>query len=235
MSRSVVAFGALAMLIAGVAGAVSAQTPRPAEEEKAITEQNLFSPTRSRPTPPPAPKAPAKPVAAPLPSPPPPKFVLSGVVLDGNMALALLQEPGLTQNQVRVVPRDGEIGSYRLTMVLEDRVELEGPNGKITVPLSGPNRPAVSAATAAPGAPSRVSVSPVPGAARPAGVLAPSVPAVPPPAPSEPTVEATAPAAPKPAIQVPLDDPRRAEGFKALFDALRQGQPSAAPPAKTGQ
>ena len=226
MSKGVVVAGVLVALIGGAVGSIQAQGSRLAEDEKVINEQNLFAPSRSQPTPPPAPKAPPKPVAAPLPPPPPtPKFILSGVVLDGDTALALLQEPGLTQDQVRVVSPGAEVGSYRLTAVLQDRVELEGPSGKITVPLSGPSRPVARTATIAPGAPSRPTVLPPPGARAPAAGLVRPVPAVPPP-PSEAPPEMAAPEAPRPPIQVPLDDPRRSEGFKALFDALRQGSES---------
>jgi hypothetical protein len=64
-----------------------------------------------------------------------PAFVLSGVVLGGEQALVWLQEPTFTQNQPIVV-RPGEmVGPYRLTTVQADRVELEGPGGKVMVPL----------------------------------------------------------------------------------------------------
>ena len=245
MKRRLVAIGVLVAVVGGAVASVQAQAPRPAENEKVINDQNLFSPTRSRPAPPPAPKP--KPVAAPLPPPPPPKFMLSGVVLDGDTEIALLQEPSLTQNQVRIVARRGEIGSYTLTAVLEDRVELEGPAGKITVPLSGPSRPTAATAAVAPRSPRppRPSALPQLGAPGPAGVLlrggggtgGSAVSRTPPTPPSEEAPpEAMAPAAPKPAIQIPLDDPRRGEGFKGLFDALQQSlQPSPAEPSRTGQ
>jgi hypothetical protein len=63
-------------------------------------------------------------------------FVLSGVIsVEGGGGLAWLQEPTLTNNQVRAVRRGDSIGAYRLTEIFEDRVELEGPAGKIFVPL----------------------------------------------------------------------------------------------------
>jgi hypothetical protein len=63
-------------------------------------------------------------------------FVLSGVIsFDGGGGLAWLQEPRLTNNQVVAVRRGDNVGPYRLTEIFQDRVELEGPGGKILVPL----------------------------------------------------------------------------------------------------
>jgi hypothetical protein len=82
-----------------------------------------------------------------------PNFVLTGVVFveGGNGGRAWLQEPTLTQNQV-VPLRPGEsIGPYRLTAIQEDRVELQGPAGKVVVFLAGAGAPATPVAdTAAP-------------------------------------------------------------------------------------
>jgi hypothetical protein len=100
-----------------------------------------------------------------------PRFTLSGVVvLEGGAGRAWLQEPKLTQNQVVSIRAGESIGAYRLTRVLEDRVELEGPAGKLVVPLAGASGPAV-ATNPAPAAPA----PPAPAAAteevqRPAGV-----------------------------------------------------------------
>lgn len=79
-----------------------------------------------------------------------PRFTLSGVVVVEGGGRAWLQEPQLTGNQpVSVRPGD-TIGPYRLTKVLEDRVELEGPAGTIAVLLAGVQAPAAVAAPAAP-------------------------------------------------------------------------------------
>jgi hypothetical protein len=76
-------------------------------------------------------------------------FTLTGVVLsEGEGGLAWLQEPTLTNNQVVGVRRGGSVGPYRLTAIFEDRVELEGPAGKIFVPLYG--APSSQAAVASP-------------------------------------------------------------------------------------
>ena len=94
------------------------------------------------------------------------KFVLSGVIFfDGWSGLAWLQEPTLTGNQVVAVPQGGTVGQYRLTRILADRVELEGPAGKILVPIHnvrGAAGPAVaSAAPAAPVSPPGAGAAPV--------------------------------------------------------------------------
>ena len=95
----------------------------------------------------------------------PEKFVLSGVVVfDGGKGLAWLQEPTLTGNQV-VALRPGEtLGPYRLTRILDDRVELEGPSGTVLVPVYGGGQDGaggpIAVATARP-SPSVVSPPPV--------------------------------------------------------------------------
>ena len=84
------------------------------------------------------------------------RFVLTGVVFvdGGDGGRAWLQEPTLTQNQV-VTLRPGEsIGPYRLTSIHEDRVEFQGPTGKLVVPLAG-IAPPTTASTPAPTEPQR--------------------------------------------------------------------------------
>jgi hypothetical protein len=64
------------------------------------------------------------------------QFVLSGVLVDGEGGgRAWLLEPTLTQNRVIAVRPGDTVGPYRLTTILDDRVEMEGPAGKILVPL----------------------------------------------------------------------------------------------------
>ena len=67
------------------------------------------------------------------------RFVLTGVLfVDGEgRGLAWLQEPTFTNNQVITARIGDSIGPYRLTRILEDQVELEGPGGKLAVPLAG--------------------------------------------------------------------------------------------------
>lgn len=66
------------------------------------------------------------------------QFVLSGLVyVEGGRGLAWLQEPNYTSDKVVVVRVGDTIGPYRLTKILDDQVELEGPGGKLSVPLAG--------------------------------------------------------------------------------------------------
>ena len=87
-------------------------------------------------------------------------FVLSGVIsFDGGGGFAWLQEPTLTNNQVRAVRRGESVGAYRLTEIFEDRVELEGPAGKIFVPLYSAQ---AASAQAAPGPQTAAAPAPTP-------------------------------------------------------------------------
>ena len=89
-----------------------------------------------------------------------PQFTLSGLVVVEGGGRAWLQEPVLTQNQP-VALRPGEsIGPYRLTNIFEDRVELAGPSGTISVLLAG-IQGVTTAAPSAPPQPSPATVSAV--------------------------------------------------------------------------
>ena len=90
-----------------------------------------------------------------------PQFTLSGVVVvDGGGGRAWLQEPQLTGNQVVAVRPGESIGPYRLTTVLEDRVELVGPDGPLAVLLAGVQGPATaSTSPPTPAAPAAAPVS----------------------------------------------------------------------------
>jgi hypothetical protein len=83
-----------------------------------------------------------------------PQFILTGVVVvEGETGgRAWLQEPKLTQNQVVPVRRGEQIGPYRLTAIHEDRVELQGPKGKLVVPLAGVAAPASPTVASSPAA-----------------------------------------------------------------------------------
>ena len=66
------------------------------------------------------------------------QFVLTGVVyVEGGRGLAWIQEPTFTNNQIVTLRVGDRVGPYRLAKILEDQVELEGPSGKIAVPLAG--------------------------------------------------------------------------------------------------
>ena len=89
-----------------------------------------------------------------------PRFMLSGVVVVEGGGRAWLQEPSLTKNQI-VALRPGEsIGPYRLTKILDDRVELAGPQGTFVVLLAGAQGPATVAAPAPRPAPVREATPP---------------------------------------------------------------------------
>jgi len=128
------------------------------------------------------------------------RFVLTGVVsVEGGGGVAWLQEPTITQDRV-VTARVGEsIGPYKLTKILEDQVELEGPQGKFSVPLAGGSAPATASTAKEPtqaSAPGRP--------ARPTNVAAPA------PAAAPAAVETPHPALANPnAVVVPRGDPRR--------------------------
>jgi hypothetical protein len=93
-----------------------------------------------------------------------PRFVLSGIVVTDGGGRAWLQEPQLTQNQTVSVRVGETIGPYRLTKVLDDRVELLGPGGALSVMLAGasgpPNTTAAPVTKAAPPPPDPDSVIP---------------------------------------------------------------------------
>ena len=64
-------------------------------------------------------------------------FVLTGVMfVEGRSGRAWLLEPILTDNQEIALSQGESIGPYRLTKVVADRVELEGPAGTVSVPLA---------------------------------------------------------------------------------------------------
>ena len=77
-----------------------------------------------------------------------PRFTLSGVVVVEGGGRAWLQEPSLTKNQIVAVRPGESIGSYRLTKILDDRIELAGPDGTFVVLLAGAQGPATVAVPA---------------------------------------------------------------------------------------
>ncbi len=71
-------------------------------------------------------------------TPPGERFVLTGVVhVEGGRGVAWLQEPTFTNNQIVTVRPGDSVGPYRVTKILEDKVELVGPGGTVFVPLAG--------------------------------------------------------------------------------------------------
>ena len=93
------------------------------------------------------------------------RFVLSGVVaFDNGDGKAWLQEPSITRDQIVVVRRGDSVGPYRVTAILRNRVELEGPGGAIVVPLSnaGGKGMAATGSAAPPAAAPAAAAKPVP-------------------------------------------------------------------------
>src|ERR1700741_4373883 len=79
------------------------------------------------------------------------RFILSGlIVFDGGEGVAWLQEPSLTQNQVIVVRRGDSVGPWKVTRILDDRVELEGPAGNVLIPLQNAGAAGTAVASGAP-------------------------------------------------------------------------------------
>ena len=90
------------------------------------------------------------------------RFVLTGMVVwSGNEGVAWLQEPDLTRNEL-VTLRIGEsVGPWKLTRFLDNGIELEGPTGKVLVPLynTGGGGTAVAAGAPAGSAPAAASTA----------------------------------------------------------------------------
>ncbi len=82
------------------------------------------------------------------------QFSMTGVVVVEGQSRVWLQEPSLTQNRIVVVRVGESVGPYRVTKILEDRVELDGPAGTLVVRLAG--------APSAPSAPSAPTVAAIP-------------------------------------------------------------------------
>ena len=82
------------------------------------------------------------------------RFVLTGLVVwSGNEGVAWLQEPDLTRNEL-VTLRIGEsVGPWKLTRFLDNGVEMEGPAGKVIVPLHNAGGGGTAVAAGAPTGP----------------------------------------------------------------------------------
>lgn len=107
------------------------------------------------------------------------RFVLTGMVVwSGKEGVAWLQEPDLTRNQI-VTLRIGEsVGPWKLTQFLENGVELDGPAGKVVVPLQNVGGGGSAVAAGAPAGPAAAAsptrISPRDDAARVATTPAPA-------------------------------------------------------------
>ena len=64
------------------------------------------------------------------------RFVLTGMVVwSGNEGVAWLQEPDLTRNEMVALRIGQSVGPWKLTRFLDNGIELEGPAGKVLIPL----------------------------------------------------------------------------------------------------
>jgi hypothetical protein len=91
------------------------------------------------------------------------RFVLTGMVVwSGNEGVAWLQEPDLTRNEMVALRIGQSVGPWKLTRFLDNGIELEGPAGKVLIPLhnAGGGGTAVAA-----GAPAGTAAAPAPTAA----------------------------------------------------------------------
>ena len=81
------------------------------------------------------------------------QFSLTGVVTkeDGS-SVAWLEEPTITQSRPVLIRPGDQVGPYRVAKIEEDRVELDGPSGKLVVRLYG-TAPMGAPASTAPSAP----------------------------------------------------------------------------------
>lgn len=88
------------------------------------------------------------------------RFVLTGLVVwSGKEGVAWLQEPDLTRNQI-VALRIGEsVGPWKLTRFLDNGVELDGPAGKVLVPLQNVGAGGTAVAAGAPAGPAPAAAS----------------------------------------------------------------------------
>jgi hypothetical protein len=156
------------------------------------------------------------------------QFVLSGVVvLEGGRGLAWLQEPVLTGNRIVTVRAGDAIGPYRVAKILEDHIELEGPTGKVLVPLTGPGGAAAVASVAPePASPSGAAPFPPlsPEAVRryeeksPFGELIKKLRAAPPAPQAAVATGLASPALTDPRVQAVLEsNPGNPNGWRALF------------------
>ena len=105
------------------------------------------------------------------------RFVLTGMVVwSDKEGVAWLQEPELTRNEIVTVRIGESVGPWKLTQFRDNGVELDGPAGKVLVPLGAPGSAVAAGAPVNPAAASPA--MPLPGN-DPARVAAPPAPVSP--------------------------------------------------------
>ena len=79
------------------------------------------------------------------------RFVLTGMVVwSGNEGVAWLQEPDLTRNEMVALRIGQSVGPWKLTRFLDNGIELEGPTGKVLIPLHNAGGGGTAVAAGAP-------------------------------------------------------------------------------------
>ena len=79
------------------------------------------------------------------------RFVLTGMVVwSGNEGVAWLQEPDLTRNEMVALRIGQSVGPWKLTRFLDNGIELEGPAGKVLIPLHNAGGGGTAVAAGAP-------------------------------------------------------------------------------------
>jgi hypothetical protein len=82
------------------------------------------------------------------------RFVLTGLIVwSGKEGVAWLQEPNLTRNQIVALRIGQSVGPWKLTRFLDNGVELDGPAGKILIPLQNVGAGGTAVAAGVPAAP----------------------------------------------------------------------------------
>jgi hypothetical protein len=79
------------------------------------------------------------------------RFVLTGLVVwSGEEGMAWVQEPDLTRNEIVAVRIGESVGPWKLTRFLDNGIEMDGPSGKVLIPLynAGAGGPAVAGGAA---------------------------------------------------------------------------------------
>jgi hypothetical protein len=88
------------------------------------------------------------------------RFVLTGLVVwSGNEGVAWLQEPDLTRNEIVALRIGQSVGPWKLTRFLDNGVELDGPVGKVLVPLQNVGAGGTAVAAGAPAGPAPAAAS----------------------------------------------------------------------------
>jgi len=200
-------------------------TPGPSLRESfvVISEKNIFHPDR---------KEYLSQTVEQAKSTPRPQIQLYGVAITGEVQTAFISNPTKPlpkgERGIKTIKIGDQVGDYKLTQILPDRVILESPGDTYEVLLYDPKSPKKRAAVKTPSRPAeRTSPLPVPSPAplpAPSGAIPRStpIPVMPRPIgqPPEPKVESTTP---EPGSPTPIPDPNVLRGRRAIRPVLPPG------------